>query len=126
YTVREDSSADRIWWENNQPLPAEQFAVLRRRMASYLEGRELYVQHLAAGADPRYCIGVRVVTELAWHSLFARDLLLRPTTEELAGLPIDYTIVDAPGFQADPARDGVRSATVIAINFAERLVLIGG
>jgi phosphoenolpyruvate carboxykinase (ATP) len=126
YTVREDSSAGRIWWENNQALDPEKFGVLKRRMAAYLEGRELYVQDLAGGADPRYRIGVRVVTELAWHSLFARALLLRPTVDELASFRTDFTIVDAPGFQADPKVDGVRSSTVIAINFAERLVLIGG
>jgi len=126
YTVREPSSAERIWWENNQPLAPEQFAALKRRFAEYLEGRDLFVQDLLAGADPRYRIGVRVVTELAWHSLFARALLIRPTQEELTGFRTDFTVIDAPGFKADPKRDGVRSETIIAISFAERLVLIGG
>src|SRR5205823_7011041 len=118
--------ADRIWWENNQPLAPERFAVLRRRMAAYLEGRDLFVQDLAAGADPRYRIGVRVVTEHAWHSLFSRALLLRPSRAELRRFQPDWTIVSAPGFAADPKLDGVRSSTVIALHLAERLVLIGG
>src|SRR5207302_1667328 len=78
------------------------------------------------GADPRYRIGVRVVTELAWHSLFSRALLLRPTRDELRSFHADWTIVSAPGFKAEPKLDGVRSSTVIALNLAERLVLIGG
>ncbi len=126
YIVREDSSADRIWWGSNQPLDPERFAVLKRRIAGYLEGRDLYVQDLAAGADPRYRIGVRAVTELAWHSLFARALLLRLSPEEQRRFAPDWTIVSVPGFNADPALDGVRSSTVIALSFAERLVLIGG
>jgi phosphoenolpyruvate carboxykinase (ATP) len=95
-------------------------------MMAYLDGRDLYIQELHGGADPRYRIGVRVVSELAWHSLFARTLLLRPTRDELSSFATDWTIVSAPGFEADPTRDRVRSSTVIALSFAERLVLIGG
>jgi phosphoenolpyruvate carboxykinase (ATP) len=127
FVVRESDSEGRIWWGtvNNELAPAS-FERLRQRIVAYLDGRDLYVQDLHGGADPRYRIGVRVVSELAWHSLFARTLLLRPSHEDLATFATDWTIVSAPGFQADPALDGVRSPTVIALSFAERLVLIGG
>ncbi|HEY3108652.1 MAG TPA: phosphoenolpyruvate carboxykinase [Chloroflexota bacterium] len=127
FVVREPSSEARIWWGSvNNELSRGDFESLRRRMMAYLDGRDLYIQELHGGADPRYRIGVRVVSELAWHSLFARTLLLRPTRDELSAFATDWTIVSAPGFEADPTRDRVRSSTVIALSFAERLVLIGG
>ncbi|MGL1627103.1 phosphoenolpyruvate carboxykinase (ATP), partial [Vibrio parahaemolyticus] len=69
---------------------------------------------------------VRVINELAWHSLFIRTLLVRPGADELAGFTPEYTIIDLPSFRADPARHGSRSETVIAVNFTEKLILIGG
>ncbi|HEV8634155.1 MAG TPA: phosphoenolpyruvate carboxykinase [Chloroflexota bacterium] len=127
FVVREPSSQDRIWWGPvNRPLDQERFRILRQRLMRHLEGKDLFVQDLAAAADPRHRIGVRVVTEQAWHGLFARNLLLRPSRDELVGFRPDFTIVDVPSFAADPAQDGVRSSTVIALNFAERIVLIGG
>src|SRR5262245_26115547 len=102
FVVREPDSEGRIWWGPvNQELEAVRFEALRERMMVYLDGRDLYVQELHGGADPRYRIGVRVICELAWHSLFARTLLLRPTPEELAGFATDWTIVSAPGFAAE-------------------------
>jgi phosphoenolpyruvate carboxykinase (ATP) len=127
FVVREPSSQERIWWGPvNQPLDQERFGLLRAAMVRHLEGRDLFVQDLAAAADPRYRIGVRVYAEQAWHALFARNLLLRPSAEELTGFRPDFTIVDVPSFTADPTAHGVRSSTVIALDFAERLVLIGG
>jgi phosphoenolpyruvate carboxykinase (ATP) len=127
FVVREPSSQEHIWWGPvNRPLDPERFQGLRQRMMRHLEGKELFVQDLAAAAEPRYRIGVRVVSELGWHALFARNLLLRPDRDELASFRPDFTIIDAPSFAADPATDGVRSPTVIALNFAERIVLIGG
>jgi phosphoenolpyruvate carboxykinase (ATP) len=127
FVVREPSSQERIWWGAvNQPLDQEHFGLLRAAMVRHLEGRDLFVQDLAAAADPRYRIGVRVYAEQAWHALFARNLLLRPSAEELIGFRPDFTIVDVPSFAADPTAHGVRSSTVIALDFAERLVLIGG
>jgi phosphoenolpyruvate carboxykinase (ATP) len=127
FVVREPGSAEKIWWGPvNHPLDPARFGELRQRFAAYLSERDVFVQDLYAAADPRYRLGARVVTELAWHSLFARDLLIRPTWDELASYRADWTVLDAPGFHAVPERDGVRSPTVIAISFAERLVLIGG
>jgi phosphoenolpyruvate carboxykinase (ATP) len=134
FVVREPGSDEHIWWGTvNHPLDQAHFASLKQRMMRYLEGHDLYAQELHVGADPRYRIGVRVITELAWHSLFAHALLLRPSAENLADFDAPardggggWTIVSAPGFKADPAVDGVHSSTVIALSLAERLVLIGG
>src|SRR5690606_6784427 len=102
------------------------FARLRIRMLSYLQGRELFVQDVWAGADPDYRLPVRVITEQAWHSLFARNMFIRPDEVSLHRFQPSFTIVQAPGFQAEPKIDGTRSETVIAIDFTHRLVLIGG
>ena len=127
FVVREPGSSEKIWWGSvNQPLDPASFAGLRQRFATYFSERDVFIQDLYAGADPRYRLGTRVVTELAWHSLFARDLLIRSALGELASFAADWTVLDDPGFRAVPERDGVRSPTVIAISFAERLVLIGG
>jgi phosphoenolpyruvate carboxykinase (ATP) len=89
-----------------------------------MQGREGFVQDLHAGADPAHRFGIRVVTELAWHALFIRHLLRRPTRAELADFAVDWTILNCPGFRADPARHGCRSETVIAFSFERRLILI--
>ena len=95
-------------------------------MRAHIHGAELFVQDLYAGADPAYRLNVRVITELAWHGLFIRHLLRRPARDELAGFMPGFTILNCPSFQADPARHGCRSETVIAISFEQKLILIGG
>lgn len=110
----------------NQPFDPDQFDKLARRVREYLGGREVFVFEGFAGADPAYRLPIRVVTELAWHSLFAHQLFIRPTPEELEGFEPQFTVVDAALFQADPAIDGTRSETFIILNFSERLILIGG
>ena len=124
--VREASVAAKVWWENNAPMSPAHFARLSADMRAHIKGRELFVQDLYAGADPAYRLNVRVITELAWHGLFIRHLLRRPELAELARFMPDFTILNCPSFQADPARHGCRSETVIAISFEQRLVLIGG
>src|SRR5204863_6535571 len=89
-------------------------------------GKTLYAQDLYGGADPNYRIKTRVYTELAWHSLFIRQLLIRPVEPELEDFVPELTIVDLPSFKADPQRHGVRSETIIAIDFSRKIVLIGG
>ena len=126
FVVREPSVAPHVWWEANQPMAPEAFEALRRDMAAYLTGREVFVEDLHGGADPAYRLNVRMVVELAWHALFIRHLLRRPAREELPGFEPGFTILNCPGFKADPARHGCRSETVIAISFERRLVLIGG
>ncbi|TAK26278.1 MAG: phosphoenolpyruvate carboxykinase [Chloroflexota bacterium] len=127
FIVRHPTIDDRVWWGSvNQPFDRDRFTALRERMWRHAAGRELFVQDLHAAADPRYRLGIRVVTEHAWHNLFARNLFLRPSRDDLADFRADYTILDLPSFTADPERDGTRSSTAIVLDFVERTVLIGG
>ena len=107
-------------------MAPEHFDRLLADMRAHVQGGELFVQDLYAGADPAHRLNVRVITELAWHGLFIRHLLRRPDAAELAGFVPGFTILNCPSFQADPARHGCRSETVIAISFEQRLILIGG
>ncbi len=126
FVVRTPSVEDDIWWENNPPMEPESFARLKEDMFAHMAGRDYFVQDLYGGADPAHRLDVRVVTELAWHSLFIRHLLRRPERAALDAFEADFTIVNCPSFSADPERHGCRSETVIALNFEERLILIGG
>ncbi|HMR61258.1 phosphoenolpyruvate carboxykinase (ATP), partial [Amaricoccus sp.] len=126
HIVREPSVDAHIWWDNNTPMSPEHFEALHQDMLAHVRGDELFVQDLYAGADPAHRLNVRVITELAWHSLFIRHLLRRPDEAELAGFRPDFTILNCPSFHADPARHGCRSETVIAISFERKLVLVGG
>ncbi len=119
-------SAD-IWWRHgNQKLAPRHYAVLKSRVQGYLQGQELFTQDLYAGADPAHRVRVRLVSTEAWHTLFARNMFIRPDPAELAGFTPDYVILHAPRFQADPAIDGVRSATAIVVSLTERVIVIAG
>ncbi|MGE5707337.1 MAG: phosphoenolpyruvate carboxykinase, partial [Bacteroidota bacterium] len=125
FTVKETSSADSIWWGKvNIPFDENRFENLYRRMQTYFQGKDVFVQDVFAGADSAYRIPIRVVTEKAWHNLFAQNLFIRETLEKPHEAP--FTIISAPGFQAIPEQDGTNSETFIIVNFARRLVLIGG
>ena len=128
YFVRDAETENSIWWgKTNVAMTREHFAALKADFMSALAEKEtLYSQDLFGGSQPEYRINVRVITELAWHSLFIRTLLVRPETAELASFIPEFTIIDLPSFRADPARHGCRSETVIAVNFSEKLILIGG
>jgi phosphoenolpyruvate carboxykinase (ATP) len=128
FVVRESSSENDIWWGNvNQPLEAEQFELLRHDVREYLSRRdELFVKDAFAGADPAYRVPVRFVTTHAWSAMFVHNMFLRPSAEELVSFAPTWTVLHAPEMQADPARHGTRSSTVVALNFAERTVLIAG
>ncbi len=126
FVVREPSSEGQIAWGSvNRPLDSAHFDVLQRDLLSSLAGRELYVLDCYAGADPGYRLPVRIVTEYAWHSLFCRNLFIDDPAAALAQAP-EYTVIDVPSFKADPKRHGTNSEVVIALNFASKLVLIGG
>lgn len=114
------------WGAVNQPMSPEQFDRLLLRVSAYLANRPLYVQDCFAGADPRYRLCVRVITEQAWHNLFAKQLFIRPTPEELADFRPNFTVLHAPRFKTDPRIDGTRSEVVIALDFTRRIVLIAG
>ncbi len=126
FTVRDALTENTVWWDNNAAMSEQHFAALKADFAEYMRGKALYVQDLYGGADPDYRLHVRVVTEQAWHALFIRYLLRRPALADLATFREELTIIHMPGFQADPARHGTRSGTVIALNLRERLILIGG
>src|SRR5579863_4045665 len=127
YIVDEPGTHDTVDWGSvNQKITPEQFAGLHQRVLAYLQGHELFVQDLYCGADPEYRLPVRVVTPSPWHSLFARNMFIRPPSAELPGFQPSFTILHAPHFKSIPELDGIRSETFIFVNFAERLVLIGG
>ena len=128
FIVRDAETAGTVWWgKTNKPMEPEHFAALKADFYKALQNKEdLYVQDLYGGSQPEHRVGVRVINELAWHNLFIRTMLVRPQERELRGFKADYTIIDLPSFRADPARHGTRSETVIAVNFSEKLVLIGG
>lgn len=126
YVVRDAGTENEIWWDNNGSITPEQFATLLEDFRAHAQGKELFAQDLYGGADPAHRVQARVYTELAWHSLFIRNLLIRPERDALSGYVPELTIIDLPSFQADPARHGCRSKTVIAIDFSQKIVLIGG
>jgi phosphoenolpyruvate carboxykinase (ATP) len=126
FTVRDSETEDQVWWDNNAEMTPEQFTTLWNDFRAHMDGKEFFVQHLFGGADLDHRLPVRVVNELAWHSLFIRHLLRVPTADEYAGFDSEFTIINLPSFKADPERHGCRSETVIGVDFARKLVLIGG
>lgn len=127
FTVKEPSSDGHIWWGKvNRPLDPASYDRLRGDVLAHLGGQELYVQDLYAGADPVYRLNVRFIHELAWHSLFVRNLFIVPPVADLDRFIPEYTVYTAPSFKADPARHGTRSDVVIALNLAAKEVIIAG
>jgi phosphoenolpyruvate carboxykinase (ATP) len=125
FVVRDEETETNVQWGPvNQPLSEERFNSIHSRMLAFWQGHDVYVQDCLSGADAGYAMRFRVVTQYAWHSLFARQLFLRPAGEP-AGGP-DFTILFAPEFQVNPATDGTNSETCIAISFKKRVVLICG
>jgi phosphoenolpyruvate carboxykinase (ATP) len=126
FTVKDATTQDTVWWDNNGAIEPGHFDTLLADFLSHAEGKELFAQDLYGGADPAHRVKARVFTEFAWHSLFIRNLLIRPELSELAAYAPEMTIVDLPSFRADPKRHGCRSETIIAVNFTKKIVLIGG
>jgi len=124
--VREPGSEDKVFWGDvNKDFPQEKFNALKERMMAHATGRDLFVQDTFVGADSKYRLPIRVINELAWHSLFARTMFISNTRNVEPHKP-EFTIINFPSFQADPQRDGTRSTTFILMDFSQRLVLIGG
>jgi phosphoenolpyruvate carboxykinase (ATP) len=124
--VRDDATETTVWWDNNGSVTPGHFDTLLQDFLAHAEGKELFAQDLYGGADPAHRVKARVFTEFAWHSLFIRNLLIRPDAGELHDYVPGLTIIDLPSFKADPARHGCRSETVIACDFTRKIVLIGG
>ncbi len=126
FVVRDENTEGHIWWDNNKALSREHFDALHADMLAHAGERDLFVQDLIGGADADYALPTRVVTELAWHSLFIRNLLIRPEEKDLAAFVPKLTIIDLPTFKADPARHGARTETMIACDLTRGIVLIAG
>jgi phosphoenolpyruvate carboxykinase (ATP) len=127
FVVDEPSVTKDIWWGKiNQKMAPEKFSILKARVQAYLQGQTLFTQDLYAGADPGNRVKVRLVTTYAWAALFARNMFIRPPAVDLDSFEPDYIILHAPLFQADPALDGVRSSTAIALSFEQKTILIAG
>ncbi|MCD4685526.1 MAG: phosphoenolpyruvate carboxykinase (ATP) [Anaerolineae bacterium] len=124
--VREPNSEAHIWWgEYNRPISAAKFDEFYVRMQGYLQGRDVFVQDCYAGADPNYRLPVRIVTEYAWHSLFARNMFILPESREEYRLHVpEFTIIAVPSFKAVGGIDGSRTSTLIGLNFEQRIGLI--
>jgi phosphoenolpyruvate carboxykinase (ATP) len=127
YIVREPGSEDRVWWGAvNQPIDAAVHASLGERLRAHLAAGDLYVIDAWAGADPAHRLPLRVVTESAWHALFARTLFIEPTEEELEAHRPEALVLHAPGFTADPGADGTRAPNFVVLHLTDQEILIGG
>jgi phosphoenolpyruvate carboxykinase (ATP) len=128
FIVQEPSSAEHVWWGKvNRPIGQDQFDAVHKQLLSYLGGKELFVADAYAGADPEYRLPIRVITEMAWHNLFARHMFIPERDRKaLANHKPEFTVIDIPSFTADPLAHGTNSDVFILLNLAKRLVLIGG
>jgi phosphoenolpyruvate carboxykinase (ATP) len=127
FTIKDAVTENRVaWGSSNLSFAPDKFDALYERVLDYLKGKEIFVQDLYCGADPKYRLSIQVINEYAWHNLFVRQLFIRPTEEELKSHKPEFTIVSAPGFKADPKRDGTNSEVFVLVNFTKKLVLIGG
>ena len=127
FIVRDSTTENKVDWGSvNLSISPEIFDALYDRVLEYLTGKELFVQDLYCGADPKYRLPIRVINQYAWHNLFVRQLFIRPTQEELKTHRPEFTILSAPSFLADPKRDGTNSEVFVMVNFTKKLVLIGG
>jgi len=128
FIVKEAGSSDKIWWsEVNRPFDQHDFEKLHQRLLAYLQGREIYVQDSYVGADPEYRLPVRIITEKAWQSLFARNMFLRILDPEvLSQFVPEYTVIAAPHFHASPELHHTNSEAFILLHFEQKMVLIGG
>ena len=127
FLVKDAGTAGRVWWGDiNLPYPPEKFERLHQKMVAYLADKEVFVREAYAGADPATQLKLRVVNELAWHNLFCYNMFLRPAPGADTSWTPDFSIICAPGFEADPAVDGTRQKNFAVIDFTRKLILIGG
>ena len=127
FVVKEASTDDKIWWgEYNRPFSEEKFNSVYQRLLGFLQGRDLFVQDCYGGSDPKYRLPVRIITEYAWHSLFVRNMLISPkTNDELRQFIPEFTFISIPSFKGLPQIDGTLSPTFILLDFNQKLCIIG-
>jgi len=127
FTVRDDTTENTVdWGKTNRPMTPAFFDIIHQAFLTHMKDKDLFVQDLWGGSDPDHRVAVRTIGELAWHSLFCRTMLVRPTEAEAANMNPEFTVINLPSFKADPATMGTNSETVVVVNFAKGLVLIGG
>ncbi|SDD23264.1 phosphoenolpyruvate carboxykinase (ATP) [Algoriphagus faecimaris] len=127
YIVKDAKTTDAVWWGDiNIPFEEEKFDQLLEKMKVFLSEKDLFVRDAFAGADPEHRLNIRVINTWAWHNLFCNNMFLRPDEDELANFQQDFTIICAPGFEADPAVDGTKNPNFAIINLSKRMILIGG
>jgi len=127
FIVRDSLTENHVWWkEFNHPVEPSVFANLRGKLTEYLKDKDVFVRDAVACASPEHRVRVRVVNTLAYHNLFVHNMFLRPTAEEISSFEPEWTVINAPAFEADPAVDGVRSKNFAIINFTEKCIIVGG
>ena len=127
FIVKDELTKDAVWWGDiNIPFEGNKFDSLQAKMGEYLSGKKLYVRDVYACADPRYKLKIRVITELPWSNMFAYNMFLRPSEEELKNFEPDWVVINAPGFMADPAVDGTRQENFAILNFGKQMAIVGG
>ena len=127
FIVHDEKTEDKVWWGNiNIPFEADAFSKLKKKITNYLSEKELYVRDSYACADDNYRLNIRVINEYPWSNMFAYNMFLRPTEEELQSFDPEWTILNAPGFMADPAVDGTRQSNFAILSFTEKTIIIGG
>lgn len=127
FIVHQPPSEDRVWWgQGNRPFAEDKFDGMYERLLGFLQGRDVFVQDVYAGADEKYRLPVRIVTELAWHSFFVRNMFVLPKSlEEYKHFVPEFTIIDMPSFKSNPAVDNSNSETIICLSFEKKLGVIG-
>lgn len=127
FVVKDTDSKDHVWWsEYNRPFSADKFSTVYQRLLGFVQGRDLFVQDVYAGADKNYRLPVRIITEYAWHSQFVRNMFIEAeTNDELRQFVPEFTIISIPSFKGMPEIDGTLSETFILLNFEQRLCIIG-
>jgi phosphoenolpyruvate carboxykinase (ATP) len=127
FVVKESTTSEHVWWgQYNRPFDPEKFNDLYNRLLGFLQGRDVFVQDCYAGADPQYRLPIRIINELAWHSLFARNMFLLPRSrDEYQRHAPEFTVLCVPSFKGMPQVDGTGASTFIVVNFAQRLCIIG-
>ncbi|EGV42088.1 phosphoenolpyruvate carboxykinase (ATP) [Bizionia argentinensis JUB59] len=127
FIVKDDVTKDRVWWGDiNIPMKSDAFDKLYNKVTDYLSDKEVFVRDSYACADDEYRLNIRVITEFPWINMFAHNMFLRPEESELKDFDPEWTIVNAPGFMADPEVDGVRQSNFAILDFTRKIVLIGG
>ncbi|WP_375325623.1 phosphoenolpyruvate carboxykinase (ATP) [Flagellimonas sp. GZD32] len=127
FIVKDSITEDKIWWGDiNIPFDSDKFDALQNKVIDYLNEKELFVRDAYACADSDYQLNIRVINEYPWSNMFAYNMFLRPTEEELENFTPEWTVINAPGFKADPAVDGTRQHNFAILNFTKKVALIGG